>query len=184
MARTTRTDWLEEGLAILRQGGDAALTVEKLCASLERTKGSFYHHFKDAGAYLDSLLEHWEAKNTSAPIQAATASSTAIERRHRLNESVRVLDMKLEVAVRAWALRDERAERALRRVDARRIDYLAELYTLLHGKGPVARQLAEIEYAAFVGMQQLFPDLSARRYRALYAVLERALDLVAKDQKG
>jgi AcrR family transcriptional regulator len=184
MARTTRTDWLEEGLAILRQGGDAALTVEKLCANLERTKGSFYHHFKDAGAYLDALLEHWEAKNTSAPIVAATAASSLAERRRRLDESVLGLDMKLDVAVRAWALRDPRAEGALRRVDARRIDYLTELYVLAYGKGPAARQLADLEYAAFVGMQQLFPDLSVRRSRALHAALARAIELLAEDQKA
>ena len=184
MARITRTNWLEAGFTLLRESGDAGLTVEKLCAGVDRTKGSFYHHFRDLSAYLEGLLEHWEAKHTSAPILAATAGSTAADRRRRLNESVRQLDMKLDVAVRAWALRDPRAEDALRRVDARRIDYLAELYALTHGKGSTARQLAEVEYAAFVGMQQLFPDLPARRYRALYAVLARSLELFASAQEG
>lgn len=135
------------------------------------------------GGYHDGLLEHWEAKHTSAPIQAATAGSCARERRQRLNESVRHLDMKPETAVRAWALRDERAERALRRVDARRIDYLADLYAAMQGEGPTARQLAELGYAAFVGMQQLYPELSGRRYKALYTALERALELYAGERK-
>ena len=184
MARITRTDWLEAGLTLLRESGDAGLTVEKLCAGVDRTKGSFYHHFQDLSAYLEGLLEHWETTHTSAPILAAAAGSTAADRRRRLDESVRQLDMKLDVAVRAWALRDPRAEGVLRRVDARRIDYLAELYALKHGKGPIARQLAELEYAAFVGMQQLFPALSARRYRALSAALSRALELLANAQEG
>lgn len=181
MARTTRTHWLEEGLIILRESGEAGLTVERLCVSLERTKGSFYHHFRDMEAYLDGLLAHWEAKHTSAPILAAAAGAGFEERRRRLDESVVALDMKLEVAVRAWGLRDPRARAALLRVDARRIDYLAELYALVHGKGPLARQLADLEYATFVGMQQILPALSARRYHALYAALKRALDLLAAE---
>ena len=184
MARTTRTNWLEEGLILLRESGEAGLTVERLCVSLDRTKGSFYHHFRDMEAYLDALLEHWEAKHTSAPILAAAAGATFAERRRRLDESVLALDMKLDVAVRAWALRDARARSALLRVDARRIDYLAELYALAHGKGPLARQLADLEYATFVGMQQILPALSARRYHALHAALTRATELLAKDSKA
>lgn len=184
MARTTRTHWLEEGLIILRESGEAGLTVERLCVGLDRTKGSFYHHFRDMEAYLDGLLEHWEAKHTSAPILAAAAGIGFAERRRRLDESVLALDMKLDVSVRAWALRDPRARSAVLRVDTRRIDYLTELYALAHGKGPLARQLADLEYAAFVGAQQLLPGLSGRRSHALHMALKRAIELLAADAEG
>jgi AcrR family transcriptional regulator len=181
MARTTRTDWLDEGLRLLREGGEGAITIERLCERLNRTKGAYYHHFRDVSAYLDALLEHWVAKHTYAPIAAAETGQDAHERRQRLEESVRKLDMKLERAVRAWALRDERAARVLRNVDARRIDYLAGLHATARTKGPRARVLAQLEYAAFVGAQQIFPSLSAHQARAVEAALNRALELLAKD---
>ncbi|MGK3984511.1 TetR/AcrR family transcriptional regulator [Sorangium sp. So ce136] len=184
MARTSRNDWLDQGLDALRDGGEGALTIDGLCARLVRTKGSFYHHFQDMAAFLEALLARWEERQTSAPIHHAEAGGAPEQRRERLSAVVRSLDVRLDLAVRAWALRDERAAAVLRRVDARRIDYLASLHAAPERARDAALLLARLEYAAFIGAQQLFSDLSAETSRALEQSLDRALELLAQDQQA
>jgi len=71
VSTTTRADWVAAGLELLRDGGEDAVTVDRLCATLGRTKGSFYHHFEDSAAYQGALLEHWANLHTELPIAAA-----------------------------------------------------------------------------------------------------------------
>ena len=184
MARTTRTDWLDAGLALLREGGEDAVTVEKMCARLERTKGAFYHHFEDMDDCLDSLLDHWAGRQTLAPIAVSETGRTPHERRRLLERTVRGLDMVLERAVRAWALRAKRAERVLEKIDTRRVEYLAELYAAEGVRKGKARVLAGLEYSAFVGALQIFPDLRTRDARHVEAALRRALVLLVKDRRA
>jgi len=166
---TRGTDWLTAGLGLLRDGGELSLTIERLCQALQRTKGAFYHHFEDLGTYQDRLLEHWEALNTAAPIAAAERAPSPAERRSELTRAVARLDLRVEQAVRAWALRDARARRALVRVDQRRVEYLASLAS----KRPTRRALllARLDYATYLGAQQLLPSLSARDAKELAQAL-------------
>ncbi|MDQ3037854.1 MAG: TetR family transcriptional regulator [Myxococcota bacterium] len=182
MARTTAGDWLLEGLAILREHGEASLTIEHLCRRLGRTKGAFYHHFPEIADYHDALLARWEQDLTERPIVVAEAASDPARRAARLGDAVRGLDHRLDLAVRAWALRDPRVRAVMERVDARRVAYLAELWAESTGRRAGALHLARLEYAAFVGAQQLYPDLSARVARGLDADLTRALRLLAAEE--
>ncbi len=190
-ARTSADDWLDEGLRLLREGGEAAVTIEALCARLERTKGAYYHHFEDVAAYLDRLLAHWAKRQTQMPIDVAEGGRTPAERRARLEETVRALDMKLERAVRAWSLRDPRARAVVKTVDSQRMSYLAQLHAAADeerkrspiGLPPVREAppraspavRARLEYAAFVGAQQIFPDLGVAEAREAEAALDAAL---------
>ncbi|WP_433926222.1 TetR/AcrR family transcriptional regulator [Sorangium cellulosum] len=182
MARTSRNDWLDEGLDALRDGGEGALTIDGLCARVGRTKGSFYHHFQDIAAFFEALLARWEERQTSAPIHHAEGGGSPEQRRDRLSATVRSLDGRLDLSVRAWALRDERAAAVLRRVDARRVDYLASLHAAEGRARDTALLLARLEYAAFIGAQQLFADLSDEGTRSLERALDRALELLAEDR--
>jgi hypothetical protein len=173
MARTHPSDWLECGLSILRDGGDGALVIERLCSELSRTKGAFYHHFQDMDAYSNALLSLWEARQTAVPIAQANAVEPA-QRRHALDAAVHALDMKLDLAVRAWGLRDPRARAFVARVDERRVAYLTEL---CDPKLPMRqrRTLARLEYIAFLGAQQFFPDLRAPPARETQQMLHAAM---------
>ena len=171
--RASPADWCAAGLALLRDEGVDALTVERLCAALGRTKGSFYHHFRDLDAYLAALLERWEEELTDAPIRAAAGEPDPRRRGLRLDELVRRLDHRLDLAVRAWALRDRRARAAMERVDRRRVDHVAGLYR--ESGRRQARLLAELEYAAFVGAQQTGLLASPARDARLARMLRRAL---------
>lgn len=176
--RASPDDWCTAGLALLRDEGIGAATVDRLCAAQGKTKGSFYHHFRDLDAYLAALLARWEADLTDAPIREAGSEADPRRRGARLDDVVRGLDHRLDVAVRAWALRDPRARAAVARVDERRLAYLAELHRA--SRHPEPRALAELEYAAFVGAQHLGLAATPARAARLSALLRRALAGVAR----
>jgi AcrR family transcriptional regulator len=156
--------------------------VERLCAALEKTKGSFYHHFSELDGFYGELLAWWERELTEKPIELSEREATLKERAQRLDRVVRRLDHELDLAVRAWARRDERARLAMARVDARRLAYLAELYA---GSGArSARMLAAIEYAAFVGAQQLGQFSNGEQAMALSKALRRALLLLGNEARS
>lgn len=171
--RVSRKDWCTVGLSVLREQGHQALTIERVCGLLHKTKGSFYHHFASLDAYHEAVLAHWEAELTEQPIAIASRASGARQQAERLDDVVAKLDHRVDRAVRAWALYDERARAAMRRVDERRIGYLAELYRGSGSKEPAL--FAELEYTAFVGGQHLDcfdrPEVAARLNHALRAAL-------------
>ena len=152
--RTTKTQWLDLGLALLSRGGQRELTIEQLCVKMERTKGAFYHHFGDIEGYLDALFERWEQTQTEAPIARSELEvAMASAKRAALEAVIATLDHQLERVIRAWGVEDARAQAAIERVDARRIEYLASLYEVPNHAQALA--IARLEYLAFVGAQQL-----------------------------
>lgn len=146
--RTRLDDWVRAGIEILRAHGEEALTIDRLAKRLRRTKGSFYHHFVDIGAFRTAVLDAWSASHTLGPIARADGESLS-RRRAKLYAVVSELDHRLEIAVRAWATRSEDARRARDAIDERRVAYLTTLWV---GAGKRARELAEIEYATFLGL--------------------------------
>ena len=179
MARSTRSDWIDAGLAILREHGHDALTIDALCRALGRTKGSFYHHFDDAETLHDAVLAAWEAKSTSELIAATSTNAPLLERRQRLYGLVKSVELGLERAVQGWAFRDARARRFRARVDERRVAYLAELRRAAGVPKADALRAAQIEYAVFLGAMQVFQLQDAAEWRAYEranALLLTALD--------
>jgi AcrR family transcriptional regulator len=174
MARTSKADWIETGLALLRSEGEHALTIDRLCTALGRTKGSFYHHFESAQVFAHALLEAWELRHTEAPITASREGTDAA-RRKTLDATVKRLDWALDLAVRGWGLRDAAAREAVVRVDARRIAYLEALLPRVLPK-PQRQAIATLEYAAFLGAMQLDPQrVGAKPLRDAERLLYEAL---------
>ncbi|MBM3678368.1 MAG: TetR/AcrR family transcriptional regulator [Actinobacteria bacterium] len=180
MARTGANDWVEAGIALLREEGHASLRIDDLCRRLGRTKGSFYHHFPSFGAFRDTLLARWETDLTEHPIAHADLEPDPELHPAQLSEAVRGLDHRLDLAIRSWALRDAHVREALDRVDERRVGFLAELWAERTGRRATAMLLARLDYAAFVGAQQLYPDLSAADVCGLEDSLAKALRLLAE----
>ena len=149
----TRSRWCRAGLALLRDHGPRAVTVERLCAAMRRTKGAFYHHFRDVRAFHAAVLDEWAELHTAAPIAAASSARTAEERSAQLGAAVVGLDHALDRAIRGWALYHGRAREIVGRVDALRIGYLAAIHRERGWRD--APRLAELEYAVFLGAQEL-----------------------------
>src|SRR5213080_4575890 len=52
-------DWLDQGLKTLSERGFTALKAEPLAKALGVSRGSFYWHFADVGAFHTAILKHW-----------------------------------------------------------------------------------------------------------------------------
>jgi AcrR family transcriptional regulator len=174
--RRSKQDWINAGLQLLRTHGEHALTIERLCQTLEISKGSFYHHFGDLAGYQTALLEFWEQAFTLHPIEMAWQHNDPVERAQILAETVRQLDHTLDLAFRAWGLHDSTINTTVQRVNQRRLEALTELHRIQGHAHPEV--LAQIEYAAFIGAQNLglIPRLPH-----VETLLMRSLSLLAQD---
>jgi AcrR family transcriptional regulator len=160
MTRITRDDWISEGFRVLSSEGDAALTVDTLCERLERSKGSFYHHFDGRPGYVRALLETWERQSTDRLIAIGRSDAPVAQRLRALNQGASELkNSRLERAIRGWAAREPEAALVQDRVDRRRLAFLEELFEERMGKGASALRLARVFQLVFVGAQHLDPPL-------------------------
>jgi deazaflavin-dependent oxidoreductase (nitroreductase family) len=58
-SRLSADDWIQAGFAILTEEGTKALKLDRLCARLGVTKGSFYWQFTDMAGYRAALVQAW-----------------------------------------------------------------------------------------------------------------------------
>ncbi len=77
-----RTQLLDAGVAVIRQRGLAATTVDDICRAAGVTKGAFFHHFESKDAYAVAVAEHWTA--TTSAMFAAADFHTAPSPRERV----------------------------------------------------------------------------------------------------
>jgi AcrR family transcriptional regulator len=154
-----RTVWLESGLGLLSEQGPQAITVEQLCNSVGRSKGSFYHHFADVKTYGDELISFWEQRDTESVMQMVDQSAGAWQKRQSLAGLALSLDGSTERAMRQWAASNADVGGRVAAIDLRRIAYLATLIDEINGHTDPADalDLARIEYAAFVGLFYVLP---------------------------
>lgn len=127
--RLGRDDWLVQALEVLQAEGIRGVRVERLARDLGVTKGSFYWHFKSRDDLFDSLLDHWTRVWTTAVIAEAREShSDPKAQLLQLLEQVTRHQMgRYDLPIRAWAAFDERAARAVERVDAMRLGAIEDM---------------------------------------------------------
>lgn len=172
--RLRRDDWVQLALAHLAARGPDGLTIEALCAAAQRTRGSLYHHFRDHDALLQAVLEGWRLAHTEAVITQVEAHPGGAAPL-ALSQLALALDPRLEVGIRQLAARHPHLRPLVRSVDARRIAFLASLY-VRDGLDPAdAEVLAEVEYAAYVGLQHMDTGRSPQQLVELYARFTRLL---------
>jgi AcrR family transcriptional regulator len=106
--RLSVDDWIQAGFGIIAEEGLKAIKIDRVCKRLGVTKGSFYWHFTDLGAYLDALAESWGTATNG--IRAEWVELEALEPRERLTRMMMSLiddrHWMLERAMREWARTD------------------------------------------------------------------------------
>ena len=151
-------------LRVMATEGVEGVRVEPLARALEVTKGSFYWHFADRRALLDSVLVEWERSATEGVIERVEAAKEAPA--ERLRELTRVVFRHggpLDRAIRAWAAHDESAAKSIARVDAKRYDFVRGLFEA-HGLSKQAAAVrARLLYTSLVGEQHTSLRLSRER---------------------
>ena len=168
--------WIEVGFDLLCEGGDAALTIDRLAHRLERTKGSFYHHFGDWQGYAHALLSAWEETGTRRIIRLTEEAGTPEAKLHRLaaltteaREDPRLFQ--LGRAIRAWALRDPIAATYQARIDTTRREYCCALVAPFCSDAETAETVGVLAYTLYVGAQQVVPPLPSSLLQRLDAYL-------------
>src|SRR5437868_371974 len=158
-------DWLDLGLKTLAKSGFTALKAEPLAKTMGVSRGSFYWHFADIGAYHAAILERWREVATEQIIAGVEAAKERDKGKDPLAVLLRLTfgrKLSLEKAVRSWAANDARVRAALVAVDRRRLDYIESLLRQAGRAEDVARARAQILFWAFFGYalsdQPLAPD--------------------------
>lgn len=159
MTRKSKSDWLEEALAILAEVGAQDLTIDRLTERLGVTKGSFYHHFGSFTGFKEALLDFFESEGTLQIIRLTENEATPQEKLQRLLDITASFPTEVDVAVRAWALQDEMVRKYQQRIDSRRIDYLRDLFFSITGDEALAFQRAQLLYVIYIGSQQVIPPI-------------------------
>ena len=133
VTRTPRESWIQEGMRALAAGGPDAVRIEMLAQSLGVTKGGFYWNFDDRRALLDALLDTWERVVVEEVVERVEADGgdgrTRLRRLFALVSSDEAREpLRVELAIRDWARRDDAVAGRLRRVDNRRMEYMRSLF--------------------------------------------------------
>ncbi len=172
-------DWLDQGLKTLAETGFTALKAEPLAKAMGVSRGSFYWHFADIGAFHAAILKHWRevaAEQIIANVEAATDNDNplALLLRQAFAFGGRLV---LENAVRAWAAHDPLAQSAVQAIDRRRLNYVERLFRASGLSPDVARARAQILYWAFLGFA--LSDKALPRARQA-AVLDELLRIASR----
>ncbi len=133
----SKADWLEAGLGLLSEGGVDRVKVDVLARRLGIARSGFYWHFGNRQNFLDQLIDFWAESSTGAVTDDLALQERAP--RDRLITVARLVrDRQLaryDLAVRNWAVTDEKAERVVRAAFGRRRDYVAAIFRELGFEG-------------------------------------------------
>lgn len=159
--------WLEQGLKILEEKGPQALSIDNLAHGAGKTKGSFYHHFKNREKYVQALLAHYERKVFGGVADEVQKEAGKKARLKRLEDLAFSISSNLELAVRSWALYDPAVREFQDRIDRQRMDHLTLLYEKPGCDARAANARACRSYAIFIGLQQLRHHFSESEFKVL-----------------
>jgi len=164
--RFDKNRWLLLGVEQLSKKPSEQLTLDELCKSAEKTKGSFYFHFKNIDDYLESIVHYWREQYTDKIIQKQVQNTQRLD---LLNQLTARLDLDLEVGIRNLALKNETVQKTVKKADQARVKWLSALYVSSgHYNEEQASALAAIEIAAFIGFKLINPDMKPTEARGLY----------------
>ena len=150
-AQLSARDWLDQGLKTLAKQGFTALKAEPLAKAMGVSRGSFYWHFADIGAFHAAILKHWRevaAEQVIANLEASSDDGDPLALLLRQAFGGRLV---LEKAVRSWATLDPLAQGAVQAIDRRRLNYVERLFRASGLSADVACARAQILYWAFLG---------------------------------
>lgn len=149
--RLTTQDWIDFALATLAREGFDALKADVLARKFGVSRGSFYWHFTDLGAFHARVIDHWKQVATEAIIADIERYELPEERLDALLRHAFGDGAILEIRMRTWADNNANAARALRDIDRRRREYINELLVEAGIAEPPAAIRAQILYWAYLG---------------------------------
>ncbi|MEO3756798.1 TetR/AcrR family transcriptional regulator [Mycobacterium sp. B14F4] len=176
-ARLSVDDWIQAGFNILAEEGIRALKLDRLCARVGATKGSFYWHFTDMAGYREAMIAAWGELRDEDRRQITTTADAPP--RERLSQMMTALvdarHWTLERAMREWARTDDAVAASVRASDARVLDSVRQAFVDYGFDDEEAEVRANATFAAGIG----FLHLSGSRPSSRGAAgRERFLDIM------
>jgi AcrR family transcriptional regulator len=166
-------DWLDQGLKTLAAHGFTALKAEPLAKAMGVSRGSFYWHFSDIGAFHAAILNYWRqvaAEEIIADLEAIAGDESPLPVLLRQAFSGKLA---LERAIRSWATVDSTARNAVQAIDRRRLDYVESLLRDAGFSRETAQARARILYWTFIGFALSDKPLAKPQQEALLNELTR-----------
>ncbi len=163
--------WIQAATEVLVDQGIDHVRVDVLAGELGVTRGSFYWHFRDREELLRAVLQAWREQATEALTQRLEHAHA--DPREQLRDVISLpfrgrsatRAARIELAIRAWARRDEMARHAVDEADASRIGYIAQVFSSLGCPIAEARSRAFLLYTYVVG-ESLMPRQGNAAQRA------------------
>lgn len=157
----TPESWIDAATEVLVDHGIDSVRVDVLATRLAVTRGSFYHHFRDREELLRRVLQAWrEATTEQLTRRLETAGADAVAQLRdvislpfRGRSAARAA--RIELAIRAWARRDAMVRQVVDEGDARRIGYIAQIFSALGFAIHEARGRAFLLYSYVVAESQM-----------------------------
>ncbi|RQR56374.1 TetR/AcrR family transcriptional regulator [Burkholderia sp. Bp9140] len=145
--------WIAGARRLLVTKSVDAVRVEALAKEMGVTKGSFYWHFKDRDDLLRRMLTAWRDEATEQII--FRFESRALPARELVRDLLSLPfrgaaaheAAATELAIRAWARRDEMARAIVDEVDAKRLSYIAQCFSAMGYSISEARARAFVLYS-------------------------------------
>ena len=180
-APLTPESWVEAATTVLVDQGIDHVRVDVLAGQLGVTRGSFYWHFRDREDLLRRVLQAWSERATE---QLTRRLATAhADPRKQLRDVISLpfrgraaaKAARIELAIRAWARRDELARLAVDAADGARIGYHREIFSALGFANDEAGQRAFLLYGYEVAESLLQGQGTAAHRQARAAYVERLM---------
>ena len=180
-ASLTPESWIDAATDVLVDQGIDHVRVDVLARTLGVTRGSFYWHFKDRQDLLQHVLQAWRVHATEQVTYRFSNHESdphallreLISLPHRGRAAARAA--RIELAIRAWARRDEMARQAVDEADASRMSYQAQVFTQLGFSIAEARLRAFVLYSYDVAESLLYRQGTPAQRRERSEFVERLL---------
>lgn len=173
VTRTPRSDWVDAGLRALAAAGPDGVRIESLAQALGVSKGGFYWHFHGRPALLKEMLDRWErvmvdevierverepGDDARAKLRQLFVLGSRRSRPRKTDEPDAPTPMEIELAIRAWARRDQTVAKRLTHVDNRRMEYMRRLFAELCPDPAEVEVRCLLAFSVFVGNHFIAAD--------------------------
>ena len=128
----------------------------------------FYARFDTRETFLDAMVDYWRQRTTTGLVGELTAMDTGPEDRLMRLFAISRMDRAktgawIEVAMRTWALTDDRARRAMEEIDRHRLTYFESVVAANGVPTEQVRARAFLIYSYVIGDTLLSGDRAAIR---------------------
>ena len=175
----TPESWVEAATAVLIDQGIDHVRVDTLAGQLGVTRGSFYWHFRDREDLLRRVLQAWADSTTAQLTRRLQGARDNPQQQLRdvislpFRGRAAARAARIELAIRAWARRDEMARQVIDESDANRLAYHAQVFEALGFASAEARARAFLLYSYEVAESLMHRQGNSAERQARRAFVER-----------